>query len=1049
MLTEFCIWWGEPAGPRGSRWTRKNETAGSRADQGVRPGVRPTYLLLSLLLASSLLYARRLPIRTYTTADGLASDQVLCIHQDSHGFLWFCTAEGLSRFDGYSFTNYQTADGLPGNVVRRLIETRAGIYWIATTDGVVRFDPRGAGAARFRAYPLSGVKAIPSALREDREGGIWCGTSNSQGVFYLGPHDPAFHHVDMPGVDPIVTTLLIDRRGALWMGTAGGLFRRDPDGSIRGFAEALRKPDVMALLEDRAGRLWVGTRTGLVRMDDGATPTRVYGVKDGLPNPRVESLLETSEGKLWVGTADGLAWWTPSVPGEGREFQSFSSAQGLNAKAVGAMAEDGDGNLWMATFGSGAMKMARNGFTTYTEADGVPFVQSFAVSRQGEMSALFRDKSGARLGRFDGSRFVDIRPAWPREITYFGWGRGQDVVQDAAGEWWIATGQGLCRFARANSVTGLAGAAPKAVYTRRDGLPGDEIFAIFADSRGDIWIGTIGLEKQDGMALFDRKTGRMRAFSAADGLPVKPVPTMFAEDRAGDIWAALYHGGLARYRNGRFSVFGDRDGIGGFIETIFVDSVGRLWVGTSSHGLVRVDEPTAEHPQFVVYGVAQGLSSSDISALAEDRWGRLYAATGRGIDRCAPQPGGLGRVQRFTTADGVAPGALDLAFHDRQENLWFSTPLGLSQFVPMEDTPRAPPPVLLTGLTAGGIAQAVSDLGQSAVIGLRFPQAPLRVDYVGLGFQPGGALRYQYMLEGADTAWSAPTDQRTVIYARLAPGAYRFSVRALSADGATSPQPALLEFTILPPFWRAWWFVLSCVTVLALLVYALHHYRVAQVLAVANVRTRIATDLHDDIGASLSQIAVLSEVARRGVGKGVRGGAPLEEIAGISRELVDSMSDIVWAINPDHDRLSNLVYRMRRFATDLLGGQGIALHFHSSLADGDLRIGANVRRQIYLIFKEGIHNIARHSGARRVEIELDRGGDYLVLRLEDDGRGFDMSGESEGHGLSSIRQRAATLGAEVEWQSAPQRGTTLRMRVRLDPARSLSLLRSGNTGDFR
>lgn len=894
------------------------------------------------------------------------------------------------------------------------------------------------------------MRAVPSVLREDRDGGIWCGTTNSQGVFYLSPHDAAFHHVDMPDVDPIVTTLLIDRRGALWMGTSGGLFRRDPDGSVHALNIAIEQKniDVMALLEDRAGRLWVGTRTGLLRMDYALTPTRVYGVKDGLPSRRVESLLEASDGKLWVGTAEGLAVWTPSTPEEGREFQSFSAAQGLNARAVGAMAEDRDGNLWMATFGSGAMKMARNGFTTYTDADGVPFVQSFALSRQGEMCVLFREKDGIHIGRFDGSRFAQIRPAWPREITYFGWGRGQQIVQDGAGEWWIATGQGLCRFARSDSVMGLAGAAPKAVYARRDGLPGDEIFTVFADSHDGIWIGTIGLQLQDGMARWERNTGRMRAFSEADGLPLKPLPTVFAEDRAGDIWAALYHGGLARYRQGRFTVYGEREGIIGFIEDLFVDSAGRLWAGTASHGMVRIDDPGAERPHFAVYGTAQGLSSSGIAAFTEDRWGRIYAATGRGLDRFAPQPGGLGRVQRFTTADGVAPGALDLAFRDRQDSLWFSTELGLSRFVPMEDPPRSPPPVLVTGVSVGGVAQAVSDLGQSAVTGLRFPQRPLRLDYVGLGFQPGGALRYEYMLEGADRDWSAPTDQRTVIYASLAPGSYRFRVRALAADGASSPQPAQVEFTILQPMWRAWWFLLACATAVTLTVYALHRYRLAQVLAVANVRTRIATDLHDDIGASLSQIAVLSEVARRGVGNG-HNGAPLAEIAGISRELVDSMSDIVWAINPDHDRLSNLVYRMRRFAVDLLGGRGMALQFRSSVADHDLRIGANVRRQIYLIFKEAIHNIARHSGACRVEVDLDRDGECLVLRVSDDGRGFDVRAESEGHGLSSMRRRAASLGAKVEWQSAAGQGTTLRMKVRLDAERSLSTLRGRIADRFR
>jgi ligand-binding sensor domain-containing protein/signal transduction histidine kinase len=1013
---------------------------------------------------ASLLQAKRLPIKTYTTADGLARDHILCIVQDSHGFLWFCTAEGLSRFDGYQFTNYHTEQGLPGNLVTDFLETREGDYWISTTDGLARFDPRGAGAARFHRYPLGGQgKPVPVTVREDGAGGIWCGTSTGEGVFYLGPKDTAFRRITVPMADPYVTALAIDRRGTVWIGSPNGLNRRNPDGTTRAYtaADGLPNTSIMALREDHEGGMWVGTRLGLVHMDAASARMRVYGTKDGLPGARIESLLETSDGKLWVGTVEGLAEWTPRQPVDGREFQGYTAAQGLSARAVGALAEDRDGNLWIGTFGSGAMKMARNGFTTYTETDGAPWVSSLTESRLGEMCILYATKDGLRIGKFDGRRFVPIRPAWPSQITYFGWGRGQMLVQDEAGEWWIPTGQGLCRFARQDGVERLAGARPRAIYTKHDGLPGDDIFAVFADSRNGIWIGTIGLGNEDGLAFWDRDTGRVHAFSQADGLPAHPVPSAFAEDRAGNVWVALYHGGVARYRQGRFTVFGDRDGISGGPRALLADSAGRLWVG-STRGLIRIDDPTGDRPHLVVYGTAQGLSSSDVGALTEDRWGRIYAATGRGIDRFDPQPEGsgepaaappalpgLGRIQHYTTADGVAPGELDLAFRDRQGSLWFSTPLGLSQLVPTVDRPQSPPPVLVTGVSVGGVAQAISDLGQSTVSGLRFPQNPLRVDYVGLGFLPGGALRYQYMLEGADSDWSAPTDQRTVIYARLAAGSYRFLVRAMAGDGIASPQPASVVFTILPPVWRSWWFLLACGTVMALLMYALYRYRLAQLLAVANVRTRIATDLHDDIGASLSQIAILSEVAQREAGKEARHGPSLSEIAGISRELVDSMSDIVWAINPDHDRLSNLVYRMRRFATDLLGAQGMALEFRSSVADRDLRIGANVRRQIYLIFKEGTHNIARHSGASRVEVELDRAGDGLVLRLSDNGKGFDASAASDGHGLTNIRKRAAALGAEVEWQSVPGQGTTLRMTVRLEPARSLSVLRGRMTALFR
>jgi ligand-binding sensor domain-containing protein len=1002
--------------------------------------------LAVLLIAPAALPAKRLPIRTYTTADGLARDHIHCIRQDSHGFLWFCTEEGLSRFDGYQFTTYRTEQGLPSNSVTDFLETRGGLYWIATAGGVCRFDPSGAPAARFGCFPVSGEHGVPFpfVLAEDREGGIWCGTRTARdGLFHLGPKDAWFRQVDLRMSYASVIALLFDSHGSLWVGSPGGLYRRDPDGSTRTYttADGMPNDNIMALLEDREGQLWVGTRGGLIRMDTGhPSRMRAYSVQDGLPGFRIESLLQTSDGVLWVGTNEGLAERSPAERRDGREFQSYTLEQGLSAKSVGALAEDRDGNLWAGTFGSGAMKMARSGFTTYTDADGAPSVAALMETRQGALCVVSRLPDGLRFARFDGRVFLPSRPAWPGGIADFGWGKGQIAAQDTAGDWWMATGRGLYRFPPAPRIEDLAGARPKAVYTRRDGLPGNDIFHVFADSAGGVWIGTIGLHGQDGLARFDRATATLRVFSDADGLHLA-VPTWFAEDRAGDVWVTFYHGGMARYRHGRFTVFGAADGVTGFVNSMFVDSTGRLWTGTSL-GLLRVDDPTAEQPRFRKYATAQGLSSELIAAITEDRWGRMYAATGRGIDRFEPQPDGLGLIKHYTTADGIAPGELELAFRDRQGTLWFTTSLGLSQFQPAPDRPRVPPPVLVTSLSSGGIPYPISDLGQTLVSGLRLPRRPLRIDFVGLGFSPGEALRYQYMLEGADRDWGALTDQRSVIFANLAPGGYRFVVRAVASDGAVSPQPAAVAFAVLPPLWRTWWFLAACASLAILTAYAAYRYRLGQLLAVANLRTRIATDLHDDIGASLSQIAVLSEVAQRASdGEESKSRPPLEEIAGISRELLDSMSDIVWAIAPDHDRLSNLVYRMRRFATDVLGGQNISLQFRSAVAEHDLKVGADVRRQVYLIFKEGIHNIARHSGAARVDVDLRRAGNHLILSLRDDGKGFDPSAAYEGHGLVNMRRRARELGGTVEWQSAAGQGTTLCMTVRLEPARTLAALR--------
>jgi signal transduction histidine kinase len=476
-----------------------------------------------------------------------------------------------------------------------------------------------------------------------------------------------------------------------------------------------------------------------------------------------------------------------------------------------------------------------------------------------------------------------------------------------------------------------------------------------------------------------------------------------------------------------------------------MDDSGVLWIGTTQ-GLVRADDLTAERPRFTTFTTAHGLSSAYIGAMAEDRWGRIYAATGRGIDRFEPQSGGPGRIRHYTTADGVVPGELELALRDRQGALWFSSPLGLSQLVPSLERTRAPPPVLITGLSAGGLPRAISDLGESSVAGLKLAQTPIRVDFVGLDYSPGEALRYQYMLENADRDWSPPTDQRTVVYASLAAGTYRFLVRAVASDGTTSPRPATIAFTIPPPVWRSWWFLSAGGLAGLLLLFALHRHRLAQAVAVADVRARIATDLHDDIGASLSQIAILSEVAQRTAlspEPGTR--LPLTEIAGISRALVDAMSDIVWAINPDHDRLSNLVYRMRRFAMDVLGGQGIAVRFRSTVVDHDLKIGVDVRRQVYLIFKEGVHNIARHSGADRVQVDLDRLEDRLMLQLRDNGAGFDPDAQYQGRGLANMRQRAAALRGKVEFASAPGKGTLLRMTVPLERKTILAAVRGTAT----
>jgi signal transduction histidine kinase len=305
----------------------------------------------------------------------------------------------------------------------------------------------------------------------------------------------------------------------------------------------------------------------------------------------------------------------------------------------------------------------------------------------------------------------------------------------------------------------------------------------------------------------------------------------------------------------------------------------------------------------------------------------------------------------------------------------------------------------------------------------------LHLEFAGLGY--GDALRYQFKLDMAGADWSAPTGQRTVEYAQLSPGKYRFLVRALTDDGLESEQPAAVNFVVIAPVWRRAWFLTLTALASGVIISAIYRYRVAQMLGLERMRTRIATDLHDDIGATLSQIAILTEVAHQRAAGG-RASEPVERIGALSRVLLESMGDIVWAIQPRNDHLSNLQQRMRRFAADVLSARNIGMHWSVSDSSRDLELNSELRRQVYLIFKESINNIARHSRATEVRITLQVLERRLALEVSDNGCGIvEQWNHDDGNGLNSMKLRAAQLGGELEIRSAGGQGTTVRLRAPL------------------
>jgi ligand-binding sensor domain-containing protein/two-component sensor histidine kinase len=984
--------------------------------------------MLGLTAFSFLLKSELLPIRTYTTADGLASDTIYRIVVDSRGFLWFCTPEGLSRFDGYRFITYGLDQGLPHAAINALIETRSGDHWIGTPRGLSRIATSGK-SARFINYRLGPEAAANNilALLETRRGEIWAATA--AGLFeWTDPRN--FRHREFRGLERAeISDMVEDPDGNLWIATRTGIYECGESGAVQNFTvkDGLPGNWVEMLLLDSKGRLWAALRTGLALITRGATGgwsvEKVYSYNSGLVGPDVKALYEASDGTLWVGTSLGISRLRLGAS-ESPVFQTLTRAQGLSDRQITALAEDQAGNLWVGTESAGVMRINRLGFTTYLEQDGLTKDRVFSVfeDRTGDLLAvtLGPGNKAKSVDVFDGVRFHSVPHGPFAEHPTWGW--NQILLQSRTGEWWAATKQGLCRYP-AMKPADLDDRNPKTCYS------GDfEVFRIFEDSKGGIWASAQS-SRGDQLIRWDPRTKAVAVFPPRiAGEPSDDLVSAFAEDGHGNIWMGLYKGGLYRYDGRGFQSFKRSDGLpGGSIVALFVDESG-LWIG-SNNGLGRVENTGDERPRIEIYNAARGMASNIVLCITSDRQGRIYAGTGNGVDRLDPK---TGHIRHFSSANGLPHGEFTSALRDHSGSLWFATKQGLSRLIPTADPTPVAPRVLITDLQIGGASYPVSQLGEARVsrLELKPSQNQVQVEFVGLDYEPGDVLRYSYKLEGADSEWSPPRSQHAVNYAALSGGKYHFLVKAVTSEGVESAAPAEIEFIVLPPVWQRWWFVALCACVVMSGAYGLHRNRVAHLVQLERVRTRIATDLHDDIGASLSQIAVVSEVLSQREGAQDQFREPLSQIANDSRELVASMSDLVWSIDPRRDHLHDLVQRMRRFSSDMFTARNIQFRFHAPA--GDLRLGVDQRRQIFLIFKEGVNNIVRHSDCTEAEVGLTLEANTLVLRVHDNGRGLDLSQAGPGNGLVDMQARAGALGGQVEITGDQDCGTDVTLKIPLD-----------------
>ncbi len=985
---------------------------------------------LGLGLGGRAAFAQQLPLRCYGVADGLADPAVLSLFQDSQGFLWVGTREGLSRFDGYEFLSLGLAEGLGHPMVNAIAEDREGSLWVATNGGgIAQLEPAGGapgGGRLFRRFTF-GSDPAPNQVNAflfDGSRTLWAAT------------DGGIYHAEL-GADGLAAVRLVEPRrrlpiwlqsahrdelGRLWFGVDGGLLAVAGSRSHRyALPEAVAADSVASFLPRPGGGLLVATDTSVYELEAPQAETasaRWSRLPIALtPEQKVYAAVRDRRGSLWLATRRGLVRFA------GDRQQVFGTAHGLPDAWIRALLEDRQGNLWIGTLGSGLCKLSGRMIESFTGLEGLPdpWVVRLVEGRDGRIYAS--SARGGGIVEIAGDRVVPV-PGFDRPPFD---AVGRRLLQDRAGRWWVGTDEGLYRFpgprldaAGGERLSGRLGLPASGVF--------DHAFALHEDASGGLWVCSL----EPNVYRLDPGGGAFALYPE--------LRNYFGvwSDGAGGLWIADYYG-FGRWRDGRVRRYPPPEGgPPNTARAFFRDRRGRLWIGFRYLGAAMIDQPGAAEPPLRTYDQASGLGSDTVLAIAEDRYGRIYLATGRGLDVLEPDSG---RLLHLTSADGLVGDAVNDVLADREGRIWVATSSGLSRLQPEPpDAPMQAPPVYLTRLQVAGEDLPVAVTGARVLdeLVLGPGRRSLTIGYVGLSFAGERALAYEVRLEGASGEWMPAGSERSANFVGLAPGRYLFQVRALTPGGLASREPAELAFRILPPIWRRWWFLAFLAAGLAGALFAVHHLRLQRVVALERIRRQIATDLHDDLGAALSEIAILSEVARRQAPP--EAGHRLGRMADLARGMRESMADIVWSVDPRRDHLSDLVQRMRQSAFQLFPGEATHVEFRAPRAAAikALELPPDRRRHLLLIFKEALNNAARHAGASRVQVEVALEDGRLRLRVEDDGRGFDPATASDGHGLESMRERAAALGGELEVRSAPEGGTRVELRAALRgvPARA-------------
>ncbi len=1022
------------------------------------------HCLTILLLHSTLLTAQAvnndLKFEHLSLEQGLSQSLVLCIAQDKQGFLWFGTEDGLNRYDGYEFKIYRHSEAdsssLTNNYIYTLYKDSEGNLWIGTWGGGLdRYDAK---YDKFLHYEAANASASPSlnkvtgiledsrkvlwittwggglcrvdrsarrieqvslhfvlhqparldtlhGIAEDSGGKIWIGGFRT-GVIVYDPRGDTCVLYRREANDPNslsydnTQVMYRDRKGTMWVGTWGGGLNRFESSSKRftsyrhsaGNRSSLRSDVVFSILEDSAGRLWVGTQGGLSCFD-ASSGTFVNHMSDplnrsGLSSTRVQSLFEDAGGVLWMGTADGVAKLSNRLQFFRTLFPpSTSNSAGTNRNVFG-LCEDHAGNIWIGTYGAGVYRYERNTktFKRYSHSTTDP-------------SSLSNDMVFA-------------------------------VCVDIAGNVWIGTyGGGVDRY-----------------VPERDGfihhrnnredensLTNDFVRCLLGDSRGRIWIGTGG----KGLDCYHPQANRFVHYRHDHNEPGSVSDDeieCITEGKTGTVWVGTASGGVNRFIESE-SVFSrylhnpaDANSLSdNHVYTVHESDDGIVWIGTAGGGLNRLDPITGKFERFTEQ---DGLVNDVVYGIVEPRSGILWLSTNKGLSRLSVSSR---TFKNFDATDGLQSQEFNFNAYCllRSGDVMFGGIKGVNIFTPgdIRENTHIPPIVLTSFNVSGEPMQLGKSLQFTDAVELTYKQNFFSFEFAALDFVAPTRNQYAYRLVGVDNDWNRSGTRRYVNYTGVEPGEYVLRVKGSNNDRIWNTEGTLLRIIIKPPFWATVWFKVFVVLLVVAIATLAYRYRVGRLLEVERMRMRIANDLHDDIGSNLSSIALTNEMVAKRLPEDNQVRSQLLAAGKSARETATALRDIVWLIHPEHDAIEDMIIKLRDTATVMLG----AIEYSFECSEDALKRIRDIgfKRNLFLVFKEILHNIARHSSATHVEIRITEHHKLLEMRITDNGKGFDAATQSRGNGLNSLQLRAEQMRGSVSIDSLPGGGTTVIVLARI------------------